>query len=671
MNLQAAQSAELSNLLTRELAGDVFGDEYRCALYSSDASIYQIQPLAVVVPRSTQDVVATVQIARERRLPIIPRGGGTSLSGQSIGAGIVIDFSKYLNRILSIDRNEQVAIVEPGVVLDQLNLAAATHGLQFGADVATSNRANIGGMIGNNSAGARSLRQGKTVDHVIALEGLLIDGTLGSFGPCNQTQIQAMLERQDRIGVIAREVAAIVAQHRNEILARFPHVLRRVSGYNLDEFVPECRERLPTPLAVAEVRAREDARFGKEAMNLAKLIVGAEGTLATVTQAKLHLIPLPPARGVMVLHFDSLTAAVGATEAVLSCDPSAVELLDGLILRLAEQSLEYRHYLDFVVGRPESLVLFEFSGNSFAEVERQAALLTHRLGAWPGLTHILPALDPVLCAHVWACRKAALPLLMGVPGSRKPVAFVEDAAVDPRRLPEFVARFTEIMHRHGTDGAFYGHASVGCLHVRPMLDLARADDLAHFEHISREVCELVLEFGGAMSGEHGDGLARSYLNERLFGPQIYQAFKRMKESALIRNLLQPAARLAFTAAALLVSATPFAALTGMLCAEIVLATASFYALNRKVSLRGPTQPIEQRELIKFALPIWTTKFLGQIRTQLFPVLLGSLDALTASGAYVASQRVAVAPSAIIATLNTVYTPLGSRHPSPEVHQPQS
>jgi Fe-S oxidoreductase len=273
--------------------------------------------------------------------------------------------------------------------------------------------------------------------------------------------------------------------------------------------------------------------------NLAKLIAGAEGGLGVVTEALVHLLPLPRVRAVAVLHFDSMEHAVESVGAILSCQPSAAELLDGLILRLAEQSLEYRNYLDFVVGRPESLVLVEFNGETPAEVQAKVDELVDKLRGQRGLFHVLPALERGLCEHVWACRKASLPLLLGQPGQRKPVAFVEDAAVAPEHLPQFVARFREIMARHETDGAFYGHASVGCLHIRPMLDLRQAVDIERLRAISQEVCALVMEFHGAMSGEHGDGLARSYLNERLFGPRLYQAFKQVKAAFDPANRMNP------------------------------------------------------------------------------------------------------------------------------------
>ena len=264
-----------------------------------------------------------------------------------------------------------------------------------------------------------------------------------------------------------------------------------MSGYNLDEFVPECRERFALPPSVEQVRRVEGQRYPAANFNLAKLIVGAEGTLACITEALVHLVPLPPRRGIVVLHFDSLSAAVAAVGPVLTCKPSAAELLDGQIIRLAEKSLEYRNYLDFVVGRPESLMLVEFSGESEEEIRRGASDLADRTRGLPGLVHSLEALDSQRCNHIWACRKAALPLLYGVPGLRKPIAFVEDTAVDPARLVEFVARFREIIARAGTTGAFYGHASVGCMHIRPMLDAADRGDRELIAKISGEVCELV------------------------------------------------------------------------------------------------------------------------------------------------------------------------------------
>ena len=288
-----------------------------------------------------------------------------------------------------------------------------------------------------------------------------------------------------------------------------------------------------------KLRESEAEWFGPNCKNLAKLIVGAEGTLATIVGATVHLAPLPQARGVLVLEFNSLESAVAAVNPVLEFAPSAAELFDGMLIHMAQQSLEYRNYLDFVSGDPESLLLVEFSGDSEEELREKMEATTAALAGHAGLTHTLPALEPKLRDHIWACRKAALPLLQGVPGSRRPVAFVEDSAVPPQRLPEFVDRFKQMMHSEGTDGSFYGHASVGCLHIRPMLDLTRHDDRLRMKRILETVSDLVLEFGGSMSGEHGDGLARSFLNEKLFGSQLYQAFQQIKRAFDPNGLLNP------------------------------------------------------------------------------------------------------------------------------------
>lgn len=536
------ESADLENLadsLAREVAGDVHFEPYQRALYSTDASMYRIQPLGVVVPRTAEAAARAVTLAARHGVPIIPRGSGTSLSGQPLGAALILDFSKYLNHVLEIDPESCTARVEAGVVLDQLNAAAAAHGLQFGPDVATSNRANLGGMIGNNSAGSRSILHGKTVDHVIELDAILADGSPVTFRPLTAAQAGELAAQGNRVGQIQTEVARIAARDREEILARFPPVLRRVSGYNLDEFVPEFAARLPSPPSVRRVRGLDQQRFAGGCSNLAKLVVGSEGTLAVITGAKLHLVPLPRSRGLLVLEFASLESAIEAVGRILPCEPSAIELFDRMILDLAAQSLEYRHYLDFVAGRPEYLLLAEFSGDSPETVRAGLDAASAQLAGHDGLTHVLSTCDRQQCEAIWKCRKAALPLLMGLPGRRKPIAFVEDTAVNPARLPEFVARFRQLLREEGTDGAFYGHASVGCLHIRPLIDTKDPDDLARMERILARVSDLVLEFDGAMSGEHGDGLARGYLNEKLFGPRIYRAFQEVKRAFDPQNLLNP------------------------------------------------------------------------------------------------------------------------------------
>lgn len=539
MQLNLAQLAQTLKSLEESISGDVFSDEYHRALYSTDASMYQIEPRGVVVPRSVDDVRCTLQWAAEHRIPLVPRGSGTSLSGQSIGPGIVLDFSKYMNAILDLDPQQMRARVQPGVVLDQLNAAAAAHDLQFGPDVATSSRANLGGMIGNNSAGARSVRHGKMVDHVAELTAMLADGTEISLRPTSAKEREEIKAGGGSLGEIYRKVEEVVASNRDEVTKRFPRVLRRVSGYNLDELVAESRNAMPRSPSAQQVRDRLASRYPTADMNLAHLVVGAEGTLACVTEALVELVSRPKVRAILALHFETLTDSVGSINRLLTFNPSAVELFDGKIVEMARGSLEYRSYLDFVVGNPESLVLTELSGESESEVADAAHRLKQELRDQPGLTHTLLALDPQQCEHIWACRKAAHPLLMGVPGARKPIAFVEDTAIDPPRMPEFVERFREILSANGTDGAIYGHASVGCLHIRPMLDTRDREDVERLKRISEEVCDLVIEFGGAMSGEHGDGIARSYLNERLFGPQLYQAFREVKAAFDPLGLMNP------------------------------------------------------------------------------------------------------------------------------------
>ncbi|MBI5758922.1 MAG: FAD-binding oxidoreductase, partial [Planctomycetales bacterium] len=513
----ATALTRLESELRTNVAGEVRFDEMTRGLYSTDASIYQIQPVGVVFPRTTHDVTETVRIAAEHRVPIVPRGGGTSLSGQSVGPAIILDFSRFMNRILHLDPERRLVRVEPGVVLDQLNAAANAHDLQFGPDVATSSRANLGGMIGNNSAGSRSVQQGKVIDHVRELRVALSDGT--------ELHCRPMQEVEEHENRIAREVLRIVAENRQEIVRRYPRILRRVSGYNLDAFIPEIQDQFPIPAAVKRLDSEWPDR---REFNLARMIVGAEGTLGVVTEAVLHLVPLPKERGVVCLQFETIDAALVATLRILECQPSAVELLDRNIIELSRSNLKYRKSLDFIEGTPDAILIVEFSGDTPTQVADGIELLRVRIGKQAGLQKWLQAVDAEQREKIWNCRKAGAPLLLSIPGARKPIAFVEDPAVEPSKMPEFTRRFKKILDRHGVTGAYYGHASVGCLHLRPMIDTKSAGDLKILKSVSDDVAELVREFGGAMSGEHGDGLARSYHNLKLFGPKLFAAFGEVK-----------------------------------------------------------------------------------------------------------------------------------------------
>jgi FAD/FMN-containing dehydrogenase/Fe-S oxidoreductase len=517
----------LRDRLTQETRAEVHFDAGRRWLYATDASLYQVEPIGVVVPRTASDVAATVEVADDEQVAIVPRGGATSLSGQTVGPAIVIDFSKYLNRIGVVDRDAMTVRVEPGVVLDQLNSHLKPLGLMFGPDVSTSDRATIGGMIGNNSAGARSLRYGKTVDHVRAVEVVLADGTAVKLGSVSAEELDALCRRDDVVGRIHREVRDTVAEHRQAIIARFPHILRRVSGYNLDEFVPGLPVR-PTGWQDKPWR-----------FNLAKLIVGGEGSLAVVTAADLTLVPIPPAQGLVVLSFDSIPGALRRLAEIVETGPVAVEMLDRMILDLAAENSLYSHYLNFAEGRPAAVLAAQYYADSQDELAARADALVRLFEGRPGLLGVRKSLTNAAKDDFWKVRKAGFSLLMAMVGDAKPVAFVEDTAVSPDRLPEFYDRFDAIVGRHGVRAACYGHADVGCLHIRPILNVKTVQGVETLRSIAREVSDLVVEFGGAMSGEHGDGLARSLWNRKLFGPEVYRALVRVKRAFDPEGRLNP------------------------------------------------------------------------------------------------------------------------------------
>ncbi len=500
------QREALAHELRKHLEGEVRFDQTSRRLYSNDASIYQMEPLGVVIPRSIGDVQITMQILAQMGISITARGGGTSLSGQSIGPGVVLDVSKYLNQIHDLDREGRTVRLQPGVVLDQLNRAVAPFDLQFGPDVATASRANLGGMIGNNSAGARSIVFGKTIDHVRKLKVILADGRIVYFASLSADEWN--------LDPLSRRCREIVLAQQSEIERRFPKILRRVSGYNLDAL---CGEK----------------------SGLHQLIVGSEGTLGIVVEAELDLVPRPRHRGLLVPQFAKLNDAMLALSVCLEHQPSAVELLDDLLIRLCAGNLSLREAMSSIQGNPKAVLMVEISGEEPGEVAHRIEKLQHRLQEVPGLVSIVPAIEHGIRDPLWNLRRAAMPLLYGIPGDRKPITFVEDCAVSPEKLPEFAARFREILLRHGTDGAFYGHASVGCLHIRPLLNLKDREDVARMRRITGDVVELVLEFGGSLSGEHGDGMVRSEWNQKMFGPTLYQAFRQIKHAFDPQNLLNP------------------------------------------------------------------------------------------------------------------------------------
>ena len=495
--------------------GEVRFDPMTRALYSTDASIYQVEPIGVVLPRSEEDVIAVVETAASHGVPVLPRGGGTSLAGQAVGRAVVLDFSKYMRRVIEIDADQEWVRTEPGIILDELNQQLAPHGVQFAPDPSTSNRGNVGGALGNNSCGAHSILWGKTVDNVAELQVVLSDGSRTKLGPLTREQIDSRVRSERLEGDIYRRLAKIGEADREEILARYPKIQRRVSGYNLDELI------------------------GDDGFDSARFVVGSEGTLVTITQAKLKVVPLPRFKGLAVLHFRDVNESMEATVAALELEPAAVELVDEMIVKQAQSNLVYSRMMDFVEGEPGALLLAEFHGDSEAEVESKLDGIEKRMAAG-GLGYAVRRLtDPAQQARVWAVRKAGLGLMMNVTGDAKPLPFVEDTAVAPEHLPEYVRRFDEIVRDHGTTAGYYGHASVGCLHIRPLIDLKRGEDIGRMESISAAVSDLVLEFGGAMSGEHGDGLVRSGWNEKMFGPRIYEAFRSVKAAFDPQGIMNP------------------------------------------------------------------------------------------------------------------------------------
>jgi FAD/FMN-containing dehydrogenase/Fe-S oxidoreductase len=501
--------------LQRRIAGEVRFDALSKMLYSTDASMYQIEPLGVVIPRHADDVVAAVTVARDHGVPVLPRGGGTGLAGQTVGAALIIDMSPHMNQVLELQTDAQWAWVQPGVVQDQLNAYLRPHGFLFGPDTSTSNRATLGGMIGNNSAGSRSVLYGKTIDHVLELQVVLSDGSTAHLHPLEKAAWEQKCRGSDLEAHLYREIARIAHDNRDAIQERYPKILRRVSGYNLDEFVKEGP------------------------FNLAKMVVGSEGTLAAVTAAKVRIMPRPVATAVLVIHFDDLIASVEATETILEFRPSAVEMVDREIVTAARGAKEFEGRLPFLQGDPEALVMAEFYGDTPAEVADRVAKLEASLRRERMGYAYSPALTAAAQGDVWKMRKAGLGLLMSTREARKPLAFVEDTAVAPEKLPDFLRRFRQVIAKHDTTAGYYGHASVGCLHIRPGIDLTRPSEVDKMYAMLQEISDLVIEYGGSMSGEHGDGLARSWLNEKHFGPTLYRAFKEVKRAFDPENRMNP------------------------------------------------------------------------------------------------------------------------------------
>jgi FAD/FMN-containing dehydrogenase/Fe-S oxidoreductase len=523
--------AELERALSDAIEGEVRFDRVTRGIYSTDASVYQILPMGVVIPRTAEDVVRTVDLCRQHGVSVTARGGGTSQCGQSIGPGVQIDFSKYLRNVLALDVPGRTVRVEPGIVLAELNQHLLPHGLQLPLDLSTANRATIGGMVANNSSGTRSIVYGSTIDYVEELKVLLADGSVITTGPLDSSGLAAKCRQDDQEGACYRSVRDITKENAAEIRKRFPQIKRRVGGYNLDRFLPSTdRDRKTAPGDPGQSSGTSSFSDVIEPFDLTRLFVGSEGTLGLVLEAKLRLAEPPTAKVLAVAQFNELREAMVATATILRHGPSAVELMDRNLLDMTRGKVEFEPLRDFIVGDPGAILIVEFMAESLKGLPARIEGLEAELKALGLVTHVHRAIEAQAQARIWKLRQAGLGLSLAERGDTKAISFVEDTAVDPEQLPEYIDRFQELLDRHETKAIFYAHASVGLLHIRPAIDMKTAGGLERFEGIAREVSDLVLEFDGALSAEHGDGLARTPFQKKMFGPAIYEAFCRIKEA---------------------------------------------------------------------------------------------------------------------------------------------
>jgi FAD/FMN-containing dehydrogenase/Fe-S oxidoreductase len=503
--------------LRREMRGEVMFDAFSRGRYATDASIYQIEPLGVVVPKDRADAAAAIAIARDAGVPVLPRGAGTSQCGQTVARALVVDCSKYMDRVVAVDVEGRRAWVEPGVVLDRLNRRLRQHRLLFPVDPSTASRATLGGMAANNSCGSRSLRYGNMVHNVRAIEALLADGTTARFGEVlgNFADDADGAAKPERYRDLVRRMRALHRREADEIARRFPQVLRRVGGYNIDS-------------------------IDEAGHNMARLLVGSEGTLAFFNEIELELQPIPEHRLLGICHFPSFYAAMASTAKIVALGPSAVELVDRTMIELSRAIPMFRAVVDrFVEGEPAAILLTEFAGDDPAENRRRLAALGELMADLGYRGAVVEAVDPAFQQAVWEVRAQGLNIMMSMKGDGKPISFLEDCAVRLDDLADYTQRLTQIFEKHGTFGTWYAHASVGCLHVRPVLNLKQELEVKKMRAIAEEAFALVREYEGSHSGEHGDGLVRSEFHEAMFGSRLVRAFEEVKDAFDPHGLFNP------------------------------------------------------------------------------------------------------------------------------------
>jgi FAD/FMN-containing dehydrogenase/Fe-S oxidoreductase len=513
----------LKRRLDAAIEGEVLFDRFSRGRYATDASVYQMMPLGVVVPKSFADVEAVLSIAREEGVPVLPRGGGTSQCGQTVNRAIVIDFTRHLNRLVEVDPEAGTAVVEPGLVLDRLNGMLKPHGLWYPVDISTASRATLGGMAANNSCGSRSLRYGIMRDNLIAIDALMADGSKARFEdvPRDLTTLNDRTDLQALFG----DLLALGAREADEIRARFPDLNRRVGGYNLDALMPNGPSN-----------------------NMAHLLTGSEGTLAISEKITLGLSPVLSSKALGVCHFPTFHAAMDAAQHLVKLDPVAVELVDRTMIELSRDIPIFKPVVDrFVRGEPDALLLVEFAEPDQAENLRRLKALHDVMadlgfrwddaGKQPG--GVVEAIDPAFQAQIWSVRTQGLNIMMSMKSEGKPVSFIEDCAVRLEDLADYTDRLTHVFHKHGTTGTWYAHASVGTLHVRPVLNLKLDTGVKTMRAIAEEAFELVRHYRGSHSGEHGDGIVRSEFHDDMFGERMVSAFKEVKTRMDPQRLLNP------------------------------------------------------------------------------------------------------------------------------------
>jgi len=514
-----ANKAELAKRLKQETSGEVMTDIASRGRYATDASIYQAMPVAVFIPKTAEDIASAIQIAADLGIPVLPRGGGTSQCGQTTGTSLVIDNTKYFRKLLHADPAKATAMVEPGMVLDHLNAALKPHGLWYPVDVSTGGQATIGGMAGNNSCGSRSIAYGNMVHNVLGIDAWLANGQVASFGSYAHSSGPAK-----QLGDFVKGLANTLQP---EIEAHFPKVLRRVAGYNLDVFHPQ-----------SELPYTQDG-----SVNLAHLLVGSEGTLAYFKSLELKLSPLPQHKVLGVVNFSSFFKAMDSAQHIVKLGPTAVELVDRTMIDLARYNPSFKKtietaLIDASAQTPEAILLVEFSGESHAPLLEKIKSLQNLMGDL-GLSGSVVAMpDAGLQKNLWEVRKAGLNIMMSLKGDGKPVSFIEDCAVPLESLAEYTQALTDVFSKYGSRGTWYAHASVGTLHVRPILDMRR-DGAQKMRAVAEEASALVRKYKGAYSGEHGDGLCRGEWISWQFGPKITQALGEIKHAFDPKGLFNP------------------------------------------------------------------------------------------------------------------------------------